>query len=274
MLKLLLLAALCSSSSADYLLLRVFSSTDCQGNTSQVVASSLEEACSQTLTLSVCLNSTASTLLRFSDASCSTVVSRVVVPVKYPSCVQEEYDILGRSLLSSCVAGSFQRPSSGLVQDNLFDASSCAQQPVSVVQYATQQCLTGTSQSTRITCEEAGAVFRSYSSPNCSGSARSTQQVDLGCRLDKVDNHSSVTSCFSSFSVSATPSAAATPSATVSPSPAVAAPSPGSSAAAAIVGGTIGGSLAALALAGAALYACRLPHSGAAKEAAPLLRAS
>ena len=247
---LLLLLLLCAGrAAADYFLLQAFASSTCSGAPIASQASNFPEACSQTRTKVVCINSTYGTIFTYSDSSCSKVESQSIDSTPYAACTPSNGIFLGRGIRSQCVAGSYTKPTTGLVSAGLYDSSSCLQVPYFVVQYPVDVCIPlNDVQGGRVTCDKDAASFKTYSDATCAGTVIDSSQAKYGCDL----GNRTVMDCFAAAAPVAS-SAART---------------------AAIVGGAIGGTLAVAAAVGAGVYFWRLRGGGGAargKEAVPLL---
>ena len=229
-------------SAADYLTLEGFMDAACLGSPVASIASNFAESCPQTRSRVACINSTHGTNFQFSDASCTNWIRQD--PFIYPACVPSLKRFVGNAIRNRCVTGSYTSPNSGLVSESFNSSTTCSQQPLSVVQYATDVCIPQDSGFIRASCDKAGIFIRSYSDAACSGSAAVQETVTAGCSLGNQSAGYYI-ACYSPTSPSLN--------------------------AASIVGAAVGGTLAVFAVGGAAVYFKRLRRSSDAKETAPLL---
>ena len=232
-----------ANSAADYRILEGFMDAACLGSPVASIASNFAESCPQTRSRVACINSTHGTNFQFSDSSCTNWTRQDPFTVHYPACVPSLKRFVGNAIRNRCVTGSYTSPNSGLVSESFNSSTSCSQQPLSVVQYATDVCFPQDSGFIRASCEKAGFFIRSYSDAACSGSAAVQETGAAGCSLG--NQSAFYTACYSPTSPSMN--------------------------AASIVGAAVGGTLAVFAVGGAAVYFKRLRRSSDAKETAPLL---
>ena len=237
---LLLLAAFAS---ADYLVTQGFSSETCQGEPVATQYGILPDACSLTRLKAVCINSSAATQIQYADSSCTAESGRQVITAPYPVCTPSSM-FAGKAVITACVSGSFTRPTTGLVKSQLYDSTSCLQNPPEVMQSAAGVCIPTGLGGSITTCGKDAIFVQQYSGASCTGSVIDSQTLKYGCDL----GNRSINDCYGT-----TTSA------------------PASLSRAAVVGGAVGGTLAVLALGGAAVFYFRRQRSASGKEATPLL---
>ena len=200
----LLFLLFCASSvTADYSARQGFASATCQGAPVGSIFNS--EACSVTQARTVCTNDTHFTQIRYSDNTCTTVMSEEVVEVGV--CKPNTGQFVGKAFQSICVKGSFTKPTAGFVSTNLIDTSSqCTDAASYTAQYDVGVCFPfrydGVT-SLQVACEKDAVYLRSYADSSCSNNTRETK-LEYGCSIRSITDrpYKQIIECYSPSSTS------------------------------------------------------------------------
>lgn len=291
---LLIVAATFTLTNADYLLVESFENTECTGAPSASYASFLgdKSGCAlsedKNVKVSEKLDCSARKSYFYSDTKCYT--SKFFRYVENLQCLPSTqiYPQFGFRESKTCVYGEYTVPQGDIVISQIYAGASCVEYPESVTHLSNGTCMFDPQSNEYFTmlCGENAVHGMWFATDDCKGASTRTLDFPYGCsspdntypdpwgRGDKQIVSCSPPSATSTLTLSASLSAtssltpSATPSSTTSARVRVSGVSP------AIIGGAVGGALAAVGVSLAATFYWRSLRPRSVQEHVPLLRAT